>query len=150
MNAYQHESDLYGVPNLTVASGGAGVSQNLFLFQGGIQDRIAGWVKAGARWYNPATGRWTQQDPLDNPLDPNNANRYAYAGNDPVNNVDPTGTITCSQVSFELGVVAAAASLSLLALPPLGIAAGIATFASISTIGASLTLGYAGTIGRCP
>ncbi len=34
---------------------------------------------------------WTQQDSLDAPLDPNNANRYAYAGSDPVNNFDPTG-----------------------------------------------------------
>ncbi|WP_345075398.1 RHS repeat-associated core domain-containing protein, partial [Paeniglutamicibacter cryotolerans] len=57
----------------------------------GTQDRTTGWVKYGARWYNPAIGRWTQQDTLDAPLDPANANRYAYAANDPTNNNDPTG-----------------------------------------------------------
>lgn len=34
---------------------------------------------------------WTQQDSLEAPLDPVNANRYAYAGSDPINNYDPTG-----------------------------------------------------------
>ena len=45
----------------------------------------------GQRWYNPITGTWTQQDTLDHPLDPANANRYAYAGDDPINGSDPSG-----------------------------------------------------------
>lgn len=45
----------------------------------------------GARWYNPITGTWTQQDTLDAPLDPANANRHAYAGDDPINNLDLLG-----------------------------------------------------------
>lgn len=35
-------------------------------------------------WYDAAVGRWTQQDTLDAPLDPTNANRYMYAGGDPI------------------------------------------------------------------
>ncbi len=38
----------------------------------------------GVRFYDPSQGVWTQQDSLDAPLDPVNANRYAYAGGDPV------------------------------------------------------------------
>ena len=91
IQSYSYEFDPYGTPVLTAGGTGNGTGQNPFLFQGGIQDRATGWVKFGARWYNPTTGRWTQQDTLDNPLDPNNANRYAYAGNDPVNNTDPSG-----------------------------------------------------------
>ncbi|WP_345075406.1 RHS repeat-associated core domain-containing protein, partial [Paeniglutamicibacter cryotolerans] len=71
----------------------------------GTQDRTTGWVKYGARWYNPAIGRWTQQDTLDAPLDPANANRYAYAANDPINNADPLGLVT-SQCLISGGVTA--------------------------------------------
>src|ERR1039458_1650240 len=39
---------------------------------------------------NPTTGTWTQQDPINTPLDPYNANRYEYAADNPVNYFDPT------------------------------------------------------------
>lgn len=91
--AFAYSYDPYGVPTLTANAGGSGVSQNPYLFKGGIQDRTTGWVHYGARWYNPTTGRWTQQDTLDAPLSPANANRYAYSGDDPLNNVDLTGLI---------------------------------------------------------
>jgi RHS repeat-associated protein len=46
----------------------------------------------GARWYEPALGRFLQPDPLvGNPFDPQSLNRYSYVGNDPANRVDPTG-----------------------------------------------------------
>ena len=44
---------------------------------------------------------------LDAPLDPANANRYAYAGCDPINNADPTGRATdsqCATAMFWAGV----------------------------------------------
>ena len=47
----------------------------------------------GVRFYDPGQGVWVQQDSLDAPFDPVNANRYAYAGADPVNNYDPTGRL---------------------------------------------------------
>jgi RHS repeat-associated protein len=89
--SYSYTYDPYGLPTLTYTSGGNGVTQNPYLFKGGIQDRATGFVKFGGRWYDPATGRWTQQDTLDAPLDPANANRYAFAGDDPINNGDPSG-----------------------------------------------------------
>ncbi|OMH24761.1 hypothetical protein BKD30_07530 [Tersicoccus phoenicis] len=89
--AFAYEYDPYGTPTLTKVSGGNAVNQNPYLFKMGLQDRTTGWVKYGARWYNPGTGRWTQMDTLDTPLNPANANRYAYAANDPINNTDPLG-----------------------------------------------------------
>src|SRR5207247_1438941 len=47
--------------------------------------------KFGERYYDPTLGRWTQRDALDNPLDLKGWNQYLYAGDDPVNEIDPTG-----------------------------------------------------------
>lgn len=55
----------------------------------------------GVRFYDPNQGVWTQQDSLDAPLDPVNANRYAYAGGDPVNNFDPTGLYGIEEVLLQ-------------------------------------------------
>ena len=106
--------DPYGVAVITAGGGGTGSVQNPFLFAGGIQDRATGWVHFGARWYNPTTGRWTQQDTLDAPLDPSNANRYAYAGDDPTNNVDPQGAGILNDVAG--GLVGLATSIACEAL----------------------------------
>ena len=94
--AFVYNYDPYGKPTLTEDSGGLGVPQNPYTFKIGLQDRATGWVKYGQRWYNPDTGRWTQMDTLDAPLDPANANRYAYAANDPINNSDPLGLSVCT------------------------------------------------------
>jgi RHS repeat-associated protein len=47
--------------------------------------------KVGLRYYDPALGRWTQRDPLDQPLDEHGWNPYTYTGNDPINFADPSG-----------------------------------------------------------
>ena len=51
----------------------------------------SGLYHYGARLYSPKSGRWTQADPLLQPADLGNANRYAYAGNNPANYTDPDG-----------------------------------------------------------
>ncbi|MFQ4150211.1 RHS repeat-associated core domain-containing protein [Arthrobacter sp. LAPM80] len=109
---FTYTYDPYGAPTLTQTAGGNGVPQNPYLFKQGTQDRTTGWVKYGARYYNPTTGRFTQQDTLDTPLNPANANRYTYANNNPLNLSDPTGLISqCSlltDASLGLGAVSLA------------------------------------------
>ncbi|WP_165971288.1 RHS repeat domain-containing protein [Microbacterium oleivorans] len=136
---YTYTYDPFGLPTLTYNSGGTGQTQNPFLFKGGIQDRATGWVHFGNRWYNPTLGRWTQQDTLDAPLDPANANRYAYAGCDPINNADPTG-LNCSKAIGDL--VASGVGL---ASSVVGIV--LSTAAVIPSGGVSLTLGVASALG---
>ena len=93
-NAFSYSYDPYGAQALTAGGGGNGAGQNPYTFKAGIQDRASGLVKFGQRWYNPTTGAWTQQDTLDAPLSPSNANRYAFAAGDPINDSDPSGNFS--------------------------------------------------------
>lgn len=74
-----------GGPNPAIAGG------NPYRYAGGYTDTTTGLIKFGARYYNPTLGRWTQLDSLTSLLDFTNGNRYAYAGDDPINTSDPSG-----------------------------------------------------------
>lgn len=73
--------------NTTSGSGPAAVLQ----FAGGHQLGSTGVYHFGARYYDTATARWTSQDPLRQFADLVQANRYAYAGGNPINLTDLTG-----------------------------------------------------------
>jgi RHS repeat-associated protein len=64
---------------------------NIIRYTGGIYHTNTKMTKLGQRWYNPNQGRFTQQDNLSFIGDPARGNRYAYAGDNPVNFIDPTG-----------------------------------------------------------
>lgn len=64
---------------------------NPWRFTGEYLDSTTGLYKMGERYYDPSIARWSQQDPIFNPMDPPQANRYSYVGNNPVNYVDPNG-----------------------------------------------------------
>ena len=119
--SFAYKYDPWGVQTLTAGGTGNGAGQNPYAFHAGIKDPSSGLIKFGQRWYNPTTGTWTQQDTLDAPLDPANANRYAYAGDDPINNLDPTGLVS----GYELLSFLISAAAGLLD-PGLGLAVGAA------------------------
>ncbi len=57
-------------------------------------DGDAGLLHVGARYYEPATGRWTTADKYPGNLyQPLSLNRYLYCEDDPVNAVDPSGDV---------------------------------------------------------
>lgn len=64
---------------------------NPWRFAGEFLDAPTGLYKIGARYYDPAVGRWTQQDQVLDFSDVRQSNRYAYVGADPINFLDPTG-----------------------------------------------------------
>ena len=57
-------------------------------FQGGMTDPYTGYVKFGARDYDPTTQRWLQQDPTGLQA---GTNPYEALGDAPTNYTDPSG-----------------------------------------------------------
>ena len=65
-----------------VTKTGSAADGNPFRYISGYLD-ATGLYKLGARYYDPARGRFTQPDPL--------GGGYVYASDDPVNRIDPSG-----------------------------------------------------------
>ncbi len=61
-------------------------------YTGAIYDGSTGLLYLNARFYDPATGRFTSQDSYKGERDkPGTWHLYAYCANDPVNRIDPDG-----------------------------------------------------------
>lgn len=63
-----------------------------YYFTGQKLDDETGLYFYNARYYDPSLGRFISPDTIvQSPSNPQTLNRYTYAGNNPVNNIDPTG-----------------------------------------------------------
>ncbi|SMO84560.1 RHS repeat-associated core domain-containing protein [Geodermatophilus aquaeductus] len=103
----------YGQSTATPLGGSGVTNVQIYGYAGGLTDRRSSLVHFGQRWYDPASGRWTQEDSLETLADPSRANRYEYADGNPTNYVDPTGQIS-------LGCALAIAAFAAENLIPLG------------------------------
>jgi RHS repeat-associated protein len=106
---YQIIADELGSPRLVVNVANDSVAQRIdydawgnvlsdsapgfqpFGFAGGLYDADTKLVRFGARDYDAQSGRWTAKDPIL--FGGRDANLYVYAGNVPVNFVDPEGLL---------------------------------------------------------
>lgn len=83
--------------NLQAESGSV---DNNFLYTGQQYDSETGLYYLRARYLNPLTNRFTQQDAwMGVDEKPITLNKYAYADSDPVNGTDPSGHMTLGQTS---------------------------------------------------
>ena len=81
---------------------------NPIRYKGYYYDVETGLFFCNSRYYNPEWGRWISPDSIEY-LDPksiNGLNLYCYCGNDPVNNVDPSGHAFISALLIGMGIAA--------------------------------------------
>ena len=90
-------TDATGTPQATISYDGFGnvlANSNSsftdrYLYTGEQFNSTSGLQFNQGRYYDPGLGRWTQPDPIG--LAGGDTNLYRYAGNNPTNEVDPTG-----------------------------------------------------------
>jgi RHS repeat-associated protein len=83
-----------------ISGGDAGMGYtNRIRYAGGEYDRRTGYTHFGERFYDPATTKFTQQDPITKLANPENGNAYQYAAANPCNNTDPTGRCAARDIT---------------------------------------------------
>jgi RHS repeat-associated protein len=88
-------TDSYDYDDYGALQSQTGTTKNDFLYAGEQFDAEAGLYYNRARHLDTNTGRFTGLDPFEGNLSrPITLNKYAYAGNDPVNATDPSGLFT--------------------------------------------------------
>lgn len=77
-----------GISSVKFGDANEGSLKNNYQYQGDYSemDEDIGWNDFALRNYDSQVGRWVQQDPFDEFPSP-----YTGMGNDPVNNIDPSG-----------------------------------------------------------
>ena len=150
--AYKVSYGAYGAETVTDGKTSTQWQQNPYGYKTGIRSSNSdtGLTKFGYRWQASTTGQWLERDTLDAPLSPNDANRYAFVGCDPINGSDPTGRIS-EGLKCALVFTGVALAIGALVAAPFSLAAaGAATVAAagtISDIGGLVGLGVGAGIG---
>ena len=131
-NLYHVDYFTFGgiVPGSESGSGG-----DRFKFAGRELDSEIGLYYNRARYYDANTGRFISEDPIG--FRGGQANLYAYVGNQPTEQLDPTGRDAWSYVNGAV-IGAAAAALVLAAAPAVAVGAGVLIIAGGAAAGGAV------------
>src|SRR5207302_1607655 len=87
-----------------VATEGSGEPSE-YGFDGERQDPLTGLVWLRARWYDPQTGRFLTPDRFGaDSRDPRALHRYAFALDNPLNRIDPSGQQTLVEINVAVSI----------------------------------------------
>ncbi len=143
----------YSAFGYTVAE--SGNTENSRNFTGHLRDQETDLIYMGSRYYHPLLGRFVSPDTIvPDPTNPQALNRYAYAYNNPISNMDPSGhaPVAVAVVSAVTAISAASAiggtvGTIIAATAVIGAGVSIAGYFAkdpvLSTIG-GVMLGFAG------
>ena len=146
--------DAWGNPISTSGTLASTVGKsNPFRYRGYYFDEETGFYYLNSRYYDPALGRFINGDSILNPLyGPIGMNSFAYGNNNPVNMVDPNGTLPFLVVTAVVGAVVGAVAGGVIAAANggnvwAGIGIGAAAGALIGTgVGAATGIALAGSM----
>jgi RHS repeat-associated protein len=97
-NASEAITDSYVYDAFGVLINRLGTTANNYLYAGEQYDPNVGFYYLRARYYNPSVGRFMTMDTVAGSIfEPKTLHKYLYAGNDPVNNIDPSGQFTIAE-----------------------------------------------------
>jgi len=128
-------------------AGQSGSTANTRGYGGHIKDDESGLIYMGARYYDPALGRFISPDTIiPDTTNPQAFNRYSYVYNNPINNTDPSGHMpVVAAVVAVVGAIGAGGTI--LAVAVIGAVCTVAGYATknplLSSIGGIL-LGFSG------
>jgi RHS repeat-associated protein len=92
----RHDYSAYGKPLTT--NGSTAINGRAYINE--RYDAESGLQYLNARYYDPALGRFLSPDTWDPTIRGVDINRYAYAGNDPINFSDPSGHVSRDDASW--------------------------------------------------
>jgi RHS repeat-associated protein len=101
ISQFAHDATHYDLPDLYLSGRTESVVKLHIEFHAlPLRDPATGLIYARARWYDPSTGSFVTPDPMGYE---DASSLYAYAGNDPVNFMDPSGLFGIRD-TWKLGV----------------------------------------------
>src|ERR1022692_2949771 len=131
----------YGPYGTVLSDNGSLAPANLLSYTGAPTDissgNATGYTHDGNRWYDTATGAFTAQDTSTYLASPANGNLYAYAADNPANNIDPAGTSSCASSQ---GSYAFAGGIFLGATESAAVGVGLATGEELALIAAGAAI----------
>jgi RHS repeat-associated protein len=106
---WRWDSDPFGIGYPNEHPSGGSLYEGYFLrFPGQEYDGATGYYYNGYRYYDPASGRYAQSDPIGLR---GGVNTYAYVGGNPLSNIDPLGMCDDNPASDASGLLASEKNL---------------------------------------